>query len=627
VLLSVFCLLIPGSQTNKIVPPLLQQLGLTVNYAQKVILFDGKLPFTEAESMLLTRVWKDQADGLGSDFAQDEQGNHIQLEQVEEFCWQTKALTDIQGLYVKPYFLHLTKGKHTIRLSAEREAVAISSLRLGNKDKPDSYSQYIAALSDKKIQGTGITILQAEETFQKSGSHLYPTYDRSNAATQPNDASKLRLNTIGQQNWSKAGDSISWKVNVPKEGLYKIAFRARQSYNQGMQSIRTLTINGELPFAEAENIEFPYSQKWYIQLLGGDNPYYVYLKPGDILTLTSTTGELSEVLRNVRQSLLDLNSLYRQVIEITSTDPDIYRDYSLESQIPNLGDELLSACDFLGKTADLAEKIIGTRGSQAAELDYIIEVLKKFGDDPESIPERLSAFKDAINDLGAIISALGKMPLELDYIAFMETDAPLPKANAGLQKSVAFSWKRFCYSFISDYSNLGDSATNSDTAIKVWVSTGRDQARIIKNLITDQFTNNTGIFVDLNMVDTTSTLIKASLAGKGPDAALLSGNPMELAYRGALVNLNEHDLSELKDQFYDQAWVPYMYNDGIYALPETQTFDVMFYRKDILSSLGLTVPSTWEDFYKVMEVLQKNNLVVNISKSKKEDYLRFHTID
>lgn len=31
-----------------------------------------------------------------------------------------------------------------------------------------------------------------------------------------------------------------------------------------------------------------------------------------------------------------------------------------------------------------------------------------------------------------------------------------------------------------------------------------------------------------------------------------------------------------------------------------------------LSSLGLTVPSTWDDFYKVMEVLQKNNLEVGI---------------
>src|SRR5690606_16800531 len=42
------------------------------------------------------------------------------------------------------------------------------------------------------------------------------------------------------------------------------------------------------------------------------------------------------------------------------------------------------------------------------------------------------------------------------------------------------------------------------------------------------------------------------------------------------------------------------------ALPETQTFDMLFYRKDVLAELGLEIPQTWQDVANLLAVLNKN---------------------
>ncbi len=336
------------------------------------------------------------------------------------------------------------------------------------------------------------------------------------------------------------------------------------------------------------------------------------MKPGDILTLTCTPGEMSEALRNIRQALLNLNGVYRKIIAITSTQPDIYRSYSLDKQIPDLEANLGSISDFINKTADRVEQINGTRGSQAAVLDYVTKILKQLAADPDSIPERLATLKDAIDNLGSLILTLGKQPLELDYIAFLPEGAKIPQAEAGFFADVDYSFKQFVSSFFEQYSFVHANANQKATSIKVWVSTGRDQAQIVKNLIKNSFTKQTGIQIDLNMVDTGATLIKATLAGKGPDAALMAGVPLDLACRGALVNLSDYDLSDVLGQFYPQTLIPLQYNGGLYALPEIETFDVLFYRTDVFADMGLKPPATWEDFYTVMEDLQKSNLEVGI---------------
>ena len=60
------------------------------------------------------------------------------------------------------------------------------------------------------------------------------------------------------------------------------------------------------------------------------------------------------------------------------------------------------------------------------------------------------------------------------------------------------------------------------------------------------------------------------------------------------------------------AFLPYTFRDKVYALPESQGFPMMFYRKDILAELGLEVPETWDDVYEIIPILQRNNMNIGL---------------
>ncbi|MCK7484164.1 MAG: extracellular solute-binding protein [Bacillus subtilis] len=55
----------------------------------------------------------------------------------------------------------------------------------------------------------------------------------------------------------------------------------------------------------------------------------------------------------------------------------------------------------------------------------------------------------------------------------------------------------------------------------------------------------------------------------------------------------------------EQALIPMIYDEGLYGLPDTENFYVLFYRTDILDTLDLTVPDTWDDVVKMMPTLRR----------------------
>lgn len=68
----------------------------------------------------------------------------------------------------------------------------------------------------------------------------------------------------------------------------------------------------------------------------------------------------------------------------------------------------------------------------------------------------------------------------------------------------------------------------------------------------------------------------------------------------------------MSSRFRESALIPYTLEGGIYALPETQTFQVMFYRTDILEELGIQIPANWEEFFTAVGKLQRNNMTAGI---------------
>lgn len=180
------------------------------------------------------------------------------------------------------------------------------------------------------------------------------------------------------------------------------------------------------------------------------------------------------------------------------------------------------------------------------------------------------------------------------------------------------------YSFVIDYNNIGSVTDDKDKeSITLWIGSGRDQANVIKSLVDESFTNETGIGVNVQLVDMT-TLLKATLVGEGPDVAiqvantngvagavLATGNdtPVNYGIRNAVLDLSRFDdVDEVMARFPEAAYEQFTYDGSIYALPETITYPVMFYRKDILKEIGLEVPTTWDEVKVAMTVLAKNQM-------------------
>ena len=118
----------------------------------------------------------------------------------------------------------------------------------------------------------------------------------------------------------------------------------------------------------------------------------------------------------------------------------------------------------------------------------------------------------------------------------------------------------------------------------------------------------TGIRVKLSAMTDASKLTLSAAADETPDAALglLSYMPFDLSSRGALCDLTGFpDFWSVAGRFSPGALVPYIFNEGIYALPETMDFTALAYRTDIFASLGLRVPDTWEDVTDLLPQLQR----------------------
>ena len=578
------------------------------------VAMDGKQPFDEAAGLELPLIWSDENSINGTLFKKDSAGNDLRPNQIEMPHWNEIGLYDALGQYSEPYLFYFQKGSHTLRITNARGKIAVGTIVLENKKPAQTYEQYKTQYS-QMVENAVLFKKEAEDTLEKTSSRLYPMSDRSSPATTPNDASKILFNTIGQTNWEKPGEKITWKITVANDGWYNVAFRARQNFSQGMNSYRTFAIDGNIPFIQAQNIKFKYDLDWYMKVLGdGETPIHL-AKGTHIISLETTPGEIAGVLREINKIILNLNTLYRKVIIITGTTPDVYRDYQLEKQIPGLFDEIKNNITLLQSVSENISKITGTSGTEASVIDQDIYELNQIVNEPYSFTERISAFGGIIEGLGSLYLTLCSQPLELDSISFVPAGQKVSGANATFFESLLFSCKKFFASFFGNYTAVGESKSGKKTA-NVWVSTGRDQAQVILGLINNRYAPTAKIKINLSMVDTSSTLIQASLAGQGPDIALMLTKeaPVNLAMRGGLVELSQFNIKDMYSEYYDSAWIPFRYQGGVYALPESQTFDMLFYRTDIFAQLGLKVPQTWDDFYEVIEKLQSNNLHVGIQE-------------
>lgn len=586
---------------------------------QRELRLDGAVPFEGAHQILFSRIWVDEGP------ITEKHGNEVRPNQVEAPRWQTAFVSDSQKYIPGPLEFYLSGGTHELTLASVREPLQIRKLEFRRVPQIPTYEQYIADKRQKYDLYGGPNIkFQAERTggednhtvaIAKSSPTLHAVSNFSSPRLEPCHPYNIRLNTIGGYNWRVIGDWISWDVQVEEEGLYQLNLSVLQNTKRGTFSSRQLRVNGEVPFEEAYALEFRYDTAFQMYTVGDENgPYLVHLRKGvNTIELQSTLGRMGPIIQEVKESVVVLNDLYRQITQITGLTPEKYIDYQLERKLPHMLPTFEGESERLSRLVSEVERIAGDRSDQTAILNQMAVHLRELVGNPRKIIRQVKMLQSNISALSTWILQASEQPLEIDYFILSSPKSTLSDAKAGILESLYFSAVRFFSTFFVDYNAFRagpvDNSVNSSETIEVWIQSGRDQVQILRNLIDNTFTPRMGINVDLKLVPQ-GVVLPATLAGEGPDVALgLWGDTtINFAMRGAAHDLSQFDdFDEVANQFAPCAFDVVKYQGGVYGLPETQNFFMLFYRKDVLTELGLEVPKTWEDVYDMIPYLEMNN--------------------
>lgn len=585
--------------------------------AERIVYLNGEIPFGDARNISFSRIWTDAADPTV-----DNQGNEIRPSQVEVYDWQKAYFKDDMGYITDPYVFYLEKGVNTIGLEAANEPMVLRRLDIVPVQEIATYEEYLAkqpadAASDSA--GNYMTLIEGEDSTYRSESSLYAKYDRSSPTTQPNSVTKTLLNYVGGEAWRSSGQWIEWDFEVPEDGYYNIMVKGRQNYSRGAVSSRSVYIDGEIPFDEMQAISFDYSNDWdYLDLADAEGtPYNFYLTKGvHTIRLEATLGGVGSILEELEDSTFRLNQIYRKILVYIGANPDKYRDYYIERSYPEIMEAMELESKRLYKLVDDMVAYSGQKADGIASAQTVAQQLERFCKKPQKISLEFVTFKDNITALGTSSLNLSETKLDVDYLVVSGVNVSPEKKKANAFTKLWHEAKSFAASFVVNYNAVGDvyEEGKEEEIVKVWVLTGRDQGTILKSMIDDSFTPNSGVKVNVEIVDP-GALMNAVMAGRGPNVVLsvAADQPVNYALRNAVEDLTQFDDWEDTFSHYTaSSYEQYALDGHIYAIPETQTFNVMFYRTDVMEELGLEPPNTWQELIEMMPTIQGNNLSVGI---------------
>ena len=577
---------------------------------------DGNVRYDAEGNILYLTV---RTDGIGNEFA---------AEQTEHFAFQESYFVDPTGLESMPYALALTAGTHTVELESVAEPVALDAIVFGVPEEYKPYSEVSAGYDTSKKVSADTIKIEGEDAKFKNANSLVAQYDQTDPSVSSVNGSNpylTRINYIGDVNWASPGQRLTWKVNVPEAGYYKLAFRYKQSHVLNGNAYRKLMINGKVPFAEAASMCFKYDLNWKHDEFADENgnAYLMYFKKGvNTVEMEVNLGDFTTTVRELKEVIYKVGNVYRDMIKVTGESPDNSRDYNLFEQIPQFNEKLTEYSNELYRIAAKTEEMAGQAGgTNATTIRGLCEVLDDMVEHKWTAHQYKTLFYNNYTSVSALVYSMMEMGLNIDYFEIGAPDAQFEDPTASWWSKTGYSIQRFFSSFSADYNNIsGDLET--EKSITIWANWGRDQIRVLNNLIQSSFTPETGIGVNLKMSN--ASYVNAILSGKAPDCSLhmARSEPVNLALRGAMVDLTQFpDYEEVMTRFMtpDSA-LPFTFDNdstddvpaGVYALPDTLNFYMLFYRTDIFEEFGVTPPKTWDEYLQVAALFNRNNLQASL---------------
>lgn len=568
---------------------------------------DGGYPFYEARSMKFETTWV--SDGVDV----DRYGNEIVSLPDKLIRWEHKEVMDASYRYSDPLPVELTAGVHKLELNIQEGTLLLGNISL---EAPGDVAEYAGST---KAEGNALITIEAEDFYQRNDSSIHAIGEYGSSLS-PLSATTTVLNIIDEDSFNEAGQTVSYQFHVDNAGYYYIGMNYRQSEKNDFPVFVDWKIDGELPNSAFKSYQVEAANKFRTVTLTDDNDdkLSVYLEPGDhTISLTISADNLRYALEAVDEIMSGISDLSLEVTKVTGTNKDKYRDLKLTRYIPDVQDRLLGWVDELYSLAEQAQPYVNAKSpDKVAAFSYLLiaaNQLKSLAEKPNELVYRVDELSTSVNSINTqianFVDLINDNDLSIDRIYIYQDGARLPKGQ-NIFQSIGTSLKRFGYSFMGQ----SYSASNTDEShIQVWVNRPRTYVEIMQKMIDEKFTPETGIEVDLSIMTDAQKLILSNASGDTPDIAtgINYSIPFDLAIRGSLVDLSKFDnYKEVFGRYSEGLLVPSVVGEGLYSLPETMNFYVMFYRTDILSKLGLSVPNTMDELIAMLPDLQMRGLNV-----------------
>ena len=570
------------------------------------IMVNGVYPFYEMRQQVFESQW-----ATPEKKTYDSYGNEVVSIPDKVYDWQNKYVMDSTYRYMEPLGVELQKGKNTITITLNEGTLLLGNLKLTGKDTVSEYTGSEAATGNHLIE------IQAEDFAYRNDSSIHATceYDPN---LYPYQAGNRIMNTVDSTSFSEGGQEITYEFTVEQAGNYYVAFHYSQGDKSDFPVFMNVEIDGEIPNTVFQNHAFAYEKSYemYTMVDAQGNKVSVPLTEGKhTISMQISMEPLREALETIERIMSQVNDLSLEVTKVAGTNKDKYRDFSLESYIPGIGDTLNGWADELAAVMEYAKQYNPNKKKIAAFSSVTIaeNQLRSLAKKPDELIYRmdeLASSTSSVNQhLANLIDSLNGNALSLDSIYLYQDDSAkeLPK-----HKNIFVKAGLGVVRFFTSFGEQAYSSSNTNPEhLQVSVNRSRQHLEIMQQMITEYFTPQTGIEVDLSLMPDQTKLVLANASGDSPDVAtgVNYSIPFELGIRGALKDLTEFDdFAEVAERYTEGLLMPYVIDDSVYAIPETMNFQVLFYRKDILDKLGLEVPGTLEEVEAMLPDLQMRGL-------------------
>ncbi len=574
------------------------KIALTIN---------NEYQFYESQTLVLPASWMFAEEN----FPLDRYENELQPQSMKVNQWSNHVLRDMKAMHAYPYSFYVEYGDE-ITLSFVNAKVLIGLIQVVATEPLMDYESYREMSPAAPIVDT-LSMISSRSMVSRSDASIRLRTEQD-ASSMYYDTQFLKLNTIFGDSWERGGQTINYEIDVETSGYYALSFRYRQYLQNDMISMRSVYINGAIPFQEFLAMAFPYTMQFRNRTLSQENgePYYVYLEEGiNTISLEAVNYAYRFALETLQTIMSQIQGLALSIKRYTAGSNDLYRDWEIETYFPQAKNQLIGWADQLDVMYEKLLNLSTNRTpSQLANVKVSSGRLRTLANQINRLPGLMVQFADgdsSVNQmLGALLQEMMRSNLEIERI-MVHGDVALPRSTATFFRSAYEGSARLVLSFIN---NPYSATQMNEEQINVWVNFPRPYIEIMQAMI-DQFYPGDRE-VKLSQMPDENKLILSNISGQSPDVAVGVNHwiPYDFAARDAALDLRQFNgYTDTVSHYSKGAMIPYVFEEGVYGLPLTQNFWVTFYRRDIMESIGVnSIPQTWDDVIGILPLLQSYGL-------------------